>query len=253
MRRCVALIALVVAAVLAITIPSAALAASPADPAASVAPGSPGALSAFDLARKDCVGTARNTSSKVWFTVADGALSDVYWPTVDATNVHALQYLVSDGATFTDVQTRDMRYSLIPDPAGMSCTVVATDAARGYTITTTYVADPRSDSVLMRVHFSGPAADQLYVRLDPLAGGTGGGGAQNAGPNSATLADGPDGAIPVAFNTNTTTNAVNRTYAVPTYEALESADGFTQASVGYVGSGSGRSEDARFQPPADDL
>ncbi|HET6868146.1 MAG TPA: hypothetical protein VFH80_19690, partial [Solirubrobacteraceae bacterium] len=27
----------------------------------------PGSESYFDLARKDCVGTARNTSSKVWF------------------------------------------------------------------------------------------------------------------------------------------------------------------------------------------
>jgi glucoamylase len=238
MKRCVALIALLVAALLAITIPSAALASGSADSTPSVAPGSPGAGSVFDLARKDCVGTARNTTSKVWFTVADGALSDVYWPTVDATNVHTLQYVVSDGATFTDIQTRDMHYRLIPDPTGMSCTVVASDAARGYTITTTYIADPGSDSVLMRVHFSGPAADQLYVRLDPLAGGTGGGGTQNAGGNSAILASGPDGAIPVAFNTNTTTNAVNRTYAVPTFEALESADGFTQASVGYVGTAS---------------
>ena len=42
------------------------------------APGAPGAESYFDLARKDCVGTARNTTSKVWFTVADGVLSDVY-------------------------------------------------------------------------------------------------------------------------------------------------------------------------------
>ena len=54
-------------------------------------------MSYFDLARKDCVGTARNTTSKVWFTVADGVLSDTYWPTVDATNVHTLQYLVTDG------------------------------------------------------------------------------------------------------------------------------------------------------------
>ena len=76
---------------------AAALAASIAAPAAAsapVAPGSPGSDSYFDLARKDCVGTARDTTSKVWFTVADGALSDVYWPTVDATNVHTLQYLV---------------------------------------------------------------------------------------------------------------------------------------------------------------
>lgn len=65
--------------------------------ASSVAPGAPGTLSYFDLARKDCVGTARNDRSKVWFTVADGVLSDTYWPTADATNVKTLQYLVTDG------------------------------------------------------------------------------------------------------------------------------------------------------------
>ena len=74
------------------------------------APGAPGALSHFDLARKDCLGTARNTTSKVWYTVANGVLSDVYYPTVDNTNVETLQYIVTDGATFTDVQTRDMTY-----------------------------------------------------------------------------------------------------------------------------------------------
>src|ERR1700674_2482735 len=36
----------------------------------------PGNLLHFDLARKDCLGTARNTTSKVWFTVANGVLSD---------------------------------------------------------------------------------------------------------------------------------------------------------------------------------
>src|ERR1700744_6246427 len=108
--------------------------------ASSVAPGAPGTESYFDLARKDCVGTARNTNSKVWFTVADGALSDVYWPTVDATNVHTLQYLVTDGRSFTDLQTPDRTYRIVPDPSGMSCPVVASDAAHGYHITTTYIA-----------------------------------------------------------------------------------------------------------------
>jgi glucoamylase len=71
------------------------------NPAAGPAPTgtAPGSESYFDLARKDCVGTARNTGSKVWFTVAGGVLSDTYWPTVDATNVHTLQYLVTDGST----------------------------------------------------------------------------------------------------------------------------------------------------------
>jgi glucoamylase len=40
-----------------------------AAPPTGAAPDGPGALSHFDLARKDCVGTARNRGSKVWFTV----------------------------------------------------------------------------------------------------------------------------------------------------------------------------------------
>jgi glucoamylase len=206
----------------------------------SVAPDAPGAASYFDLARKDCVGTARNTTSKVWFTVADGALSDTYWPTVDATNVHTLQYLVSDGSTFTDLQQRDMTYTVSDDSTGMACTVTAKDAAHGYTITTTYIADPSKNSVLMQVSFTGPTGDHLYLRLDPLAGGTGGGGTVNAGGNSAVLATakGTSGPVPVAFNTNTTTSATNRSYAVPTYEALEASTGFSTASVGYEGTDS---------------
>ncbi len=214
-----------------------------AEPAsAGSAPGSPGSESYFDLARKDCVGTARNTTSKVWFTVADGVLSDTYWPTIDATNVNTLQYLVTDGKTFTDLQTRDMTYKVVPDPTGMSCTVVATpdqaEAAHGYRITTTYIADPSRDAVLMRTSFFGPRGDRLYLRLDPLAGGTGGGGSQNAGGNSALLAASHGQTIPVDFNPNTVTNAVNRNYAVPTYMALESSNGFSSASVGYAGSAS---------------
>src|SRR3979409_1218547 len=70
----------------------------------AVAPDAPGALSYFDLARKDCLGTARNTTSKVWYTVANGVLSDVYYPTIDNTNVQTLQFVVTDGSSFTDLQ-----------------------------------------------------------------------------------------------------------------------------------------------------
>jgi glucoamylase len=247
-RRRVLTVAVGVGALLAGIAPSLATAAARHatrhDATTTVATGAPGSMSYFDLARKDCVGTARNTTSKVWFTVAGGVLSDVYWPTVDATNVHTLQYVVTDGHSFTDLQTRDMTYRVVPDPTGMSCTIVASSAAHHYSITTTYVADPSRDAVLMRARFSGPRSDQLYARLDPLAGGTGGGvkpgdaGPENAGPNTASLTTVHGDPVPVDANTNTTTNAVNRTYAVPTFEALESSRGFSSASVGYADSAS---------------
>src|SRR5664279_4758767 len=108
-RKPLALLALLVGAVLAVSGSSLAAAApgAPSRGAAptGVAPGGPGSLSHFDLARKDCLGTARNTTSKVWYTVAGGVLSDVYGPTVDTTDVETLQYVVTDGSTFTDLQT----------------------------------------------------------------------------------------------------------------------------------------------------
>src|SRR5213083_1476294 len=109
-----------------------------------VAPGGPGALSHFDLARKDCLGTARNTTSKVWYTVANGVLSDVYYPTVDNTNLETLQYVVTDGSTFTDLQTRDMTYTAepVPDSGGMACNITATAKSGKYEIETEYITDP---------------------------------------------------------------------------------------------------------------
>ncbi len=90
---------------LALATGGAAAAAGRARPA-DVAPGAPGTPSYFDLARKDCAGTATGTRSKVWYTVAGGVLSDTYEPTIDNTNVSTLQYVVTDGSTFTDLQTR---------------------------------------------------------------------------------------------------------------------------------------------------
>jgi glucoamylase len=179
-----------------------------------------------------------DTTSKAWFTVAGGMLSDTYWPTVDATNVHSLQYLVTDGSSFTDLQARDMTYRVEPDPTGMACTIVASNSTHGYRVITTYIADPARDAVLMHVRFIGSHADHLYVRLDPLAGGTGGGGNQNAGGNSASLVSSQGATVPVDANTNTTTDAVNRDYASPTFMALESSGGFRSASVGYSGTAS---------------
>jgi glucoamylase len=229
---------------LAIAAPQAPAATRPGGPDVT-APGAPGAPSYFDLARKDCVGTAADRGSKVWYTVADGVLSDVYEPTIDNTDVSTLQYVVTDGATFTDLQTRDMTYTVTADRSGMACTVTATDAAHGFRLVTTYITDPASDTVLMHTTLKAlpgsgtKVADlRLYARLDAHVNGNGGGGSDNAGANSGVV-DGSTGArVPVIFSTNTVTNAVNRDYAVPTYMALAAGTPVGTASVGYAGTAS---------------
>jgi glucan 1,4-alpha-glucosidase len=201
------------------------------------APDGPGAVSHFDLARKDCLGTARNTTSKVWYTVANGVLSDVYYPTIDNTNVETLQYVVTDGSTFTDLQTRDMTYSVTAlDSGGMVCQVTATAKSGRYRIVTEYVTDPARDALVMQVRLQqliGHAPLALYVRLDPTVNGNGGGGSGNGGADNATIDTSTGHPVPVAYDTVTATNAANRDYAQPVFLALDGP--ITQASNGFAG------------------
>ncbi len=210
-----------------------------AHPAAAAAPTGPGDLSRFDLARKDCLGTAADRTSKVWYTVAGGVLSDVYSPTIDNTNVQTMQFVVTDGATFTDLQSRDTGYTVRSlDPTGMACEVTSTAHSGKYRLVTDYVTDPDRDAVVIRVrlvplHGAGPL--KLYVRLDPSVNGNGGGGTANGGADDAGLD--PATTALVASDPNTVTNATNRDYAVPTALALRADRPFPTATIGFAGTG----------------
>ncbi|MEN3280812.1 MAG: hypothetical protein V7607_1952 [Solirubrobacteraceae bacterium] len=213
--------------------------AAPTGVAAPAADG-PGAVSHFDLARKDCVGTARNTASKVWFTVADGVLSDVYFPTNDDTNVETLQYVVTDGSTFTDLQTRDTTYSVeATDHRALTCRVTTTAKSGRYRIVTDYATDPGRPTVLIRSRFvalKGKLSDyRLYVRHDPTLNGNGGGGTGNGGPDTGGVAQSGGRTVLVGSDTVTATNAANRDYAVPVHSALDVTGGLQQATNGFAG------------------
>ncbi len=207
------------------------------------APDGPGALSYFDLARKDCLGTAQNTHSKVWFTLADGVLSDVYYPTIDNTNVKTLQYIVTDGSTFTDVQTRDTTYTVQSlNKRALDCRVTATAKSGKYRIVTDYLTDSSRNAVVMRTRFEplvGKRSDyKLYVRYDATINGNGGGGSGNGGADNAVTDTSTGHPLPVSYDTNTKSNAVNRSYAVPVYSVLAASSPFLQVSNGFVGSAS---------------
>jgi glucoamylase len=201
------------------------------------APGWPGALAHFDLARKDCLGTARNATSKVWYTVANGVLSDVYYPTVDNTNVETLQYIVTDGATFTDLQSRDMTSTAVAlDAGGMTCRVTSTADSGKYRLVTDYITDSSRNAVVMSTKLQTIVGTgyQLFVRIDPTVNGNGGGGAGNGGPDWAVTDTSTGHPVAVAYDTVTTTQAANRDYAEPVFVALDGP--ITQMSNGFAGS-----------------
>ncbi|MDQ6918305.1 MAG: glycoside hydrolase family 15 protein, partial [Candidatus Dormibacteraeota bacterium] len=221
-----------------------AIASTPIQAAASgAAPGGPGSLSHFDVARKDCFGTARNTTSKVWYTVAQGVLSDVYFPTLDNTNVETLRIVVTDGSTFTDLQGRDTTYTVsAPDPRALSCEVTTTAKSGRWRLITDYLTDTERNTVVMRNRFqalSGKPTDyQLYVRFDPTVNGNGGGSPDNGGGDTALTDTSAGHPVAVAYDTSTNSNAANRDYAVPVFAALDSSRGFQQVSSGFAGAAS---------------
>ena len=240
MTRARAWLAALIGAALIAAVPAGATAATWS---ATAAPDGPGATSYLDLGRKDCLGSATSQASKVWFTVADGVLSDVYSPTSDNTNLSTLQYLVTDGRSFTDLQTRDMTYTVAPlDATGMSCRVVATADSGRYRLITDYLTDPARDSVVMHTVYEpltlAARRYHLYVRYDALINGAGGGGSTNGGANSATIVPrgrrGGAGAL-VSFSTLGRSSTPQRDYEAPLYGALVAQRPFAAASSGFVG------------------
>jgi glucan 1,4-alpha-glucosidase len=202
---------------------------------ATPAPGGPGAQSYLDLARKDCFGTARNTTSKAWYSVADGVLSDTFSPTIEQSNVSTLQYIVTDGHSFSDLQQRNMTYKVSsPDPSGMVCEVTSTDAAHHFKLVTDYLTDPARSSVIIHTTLEpdGVSANALtrlkvYVRYDATIDNTGGGGPSNALPNNAAI----QGGALVSSDTTEPTGP----FAADVAGALTADRPFTGASSGFVG------------------
>ncbi len=225
------------AVVLAAWLAAPALASPRAATPSGQAPGGPGATSYLDTARKDCFGTARNTTSKVWFTVAGGVLSDVFSPTIENTNVSTVQYVVTDGRTFTDLQQRDMTYSVSsPDPSGMVCQVTSTDRAHRFRLVSDYISDPARDSVVIHttlMPMDGDASSiqnlKVYVRYDATIDNTGGGGAANGGPNDATI----DPATTALVSSDTT--VPTGPFSAQVVGALLANHPFLAESSGFVG------------------
>src|SRR5580658_4980344 len=206
------------------------------------AAGAPGAASYYDEARKDCVGTAADQSSKVWYTVADGTLSDVYAPTIDNTDVKSLDPIVT-GPGFTALQPRDMTYTVSSlDGSGMACQVTALDAAHDFELVTDFITDPAAEAVVMRISLvplpGAPPGLAVYLRFNPLLNGHGGGGTDNAGGESATIVSTPRGPIPLSYSTNSFTEAVSRSYATPIYAALAADHPFKAVETGFEGTSS---------------
>lgn len=123
----------------------------------------------WPTAAKNGFGTSNTLASKVWFTLADGVMTEVFYPTVDMPSVKTLQFKVVM-STKIENEVDDTLHRLdLPNPSSLMFRQVNRAKTGAYTISKTYVTDPRRSSVLIRVEFDTSTNAQLYVNYDPLS------------------------------------------------------------------------------------
>ena len=137
------------------------------------APGAPGASANWTTGNKQGLGTSVSTRSKAWYTLSNGALSEVYFPRGDTAQLRSLEFAVTDGATFVDRESEDTDHAVrLVEPRALMYEQVNTAKSGRYRITKTYVTDPQRSSVLVRVRFEAlqPGDYRLFVLHDPAMG-----------------------------------------------------------------------------------
>ncbi len=145
-------------------------------PESGAAPGAPGDGATWTTGAKDGIGTSAGPASKVWFSLAGGALSEVYYPQVDQANVRDLQIVVTDGRSFTDVEDTDTRHRVrLLDERSLTYRQVDTDLDGRYRIVKTYVTDVHEASVVVDVRVTSLDGDRYsaYVLYDPALANSG--------------------------------------------------------------------------------
>ena len=177
---------------------------------------------------KSALGTSTTSASPVWFTVANGVTSEVFYPRADVPNMQDMQYVVTDGSTFVDLE-RDATNHVVsmPDEKALQYTITNTAKSGKYRITTNYVTDPARATLVTSTRFQSldGGAYRLFLLANPsMAGG---------GANDNAWWDGSTGAL-MASGTETLFGGASTTVV----SALRVSTGFSSHDNGYAGAGS---------------
>ncbi|OUL22655.1 glucan 1,4-alpha-glucosidase [Nostoc sp. RF31YmG] len=134
--------------------------------------GAPGIEPRWNHANKDAVGTAYSTSSRIWFTIWNGIVTEVYHPTVDKPQIRDLQYLISDGKSFFHEEKRHLITKVEHLwTHGLGYRITNSDPEGRYAIIKEVISDPHLSCVLQHTKLEGEAEFlsqlQLYALCAP--------------------------------------------------------------------------------------
>lgn len=144
-----------------------------------LAPGAPGKDAQWESAGKEGVGTSTTLESKVWFTLQDGALTEVYYPTIDVANVQILQFVVVNIRNDkVETERDDANHELkVLHNDSLSFQQINTAKSGAWKIVKTYTTDPERNTVLIDLLFKPSGGNyndyQLYIYYDPSLNNSG--------------------------------------------------------------------------------
>jgi glucoamylase len=184
------------------------------------APGAPGAAAMWTRSDKDAVGTARSGASPVWFTLAGGIVTEVYFPDVDTPQIRDFQMMFTDGVNFFHDAQRDFTHVCeFIDARAPAFRITSTAIGQNYLVIQEIITSNDSACLLINVRLEGDAnllsKLKIYALLAPHLQGGGGG-------NSSYVATTKRGKTLVAQRGDY-------------WLALDASCGLGQTSCGFVG------------------
>ncbi|HVC01871.1 MAG TPA: glycoside hydrolase family 15 protein [Steroidobacteraceae bacterium] len=120
-------------------------------------------------ARKDLVGTSVG-SSRVWFTLAEGVVSEIYYPRIDIPQIRDLGFIVADGAGFWCELRRHGQYRVEWAEEDIPAATIVHSHPR-FTLTLRVCTDPSRDVLLIDYRLDGDETLVPHVLLAPRLGG----------------------------------------------------------------------------------
>ena len=125
--------------------------------------------------RKVAFGTAPGHQSKVWYTLADGNLSEVFFPTIDRPCLHDLRFFVSAAGSPPVDDGREAEHRIAWLEPGIPAFSVAS-THHEYSLTKFFLSDPEENAVLIAGEFNPELPDvRLFMQASThLAPGSGG-------------------------------------------------------------------------------
>ncbi len=147
------------------------------------APGKPGKHPHWSTGAKDATGTAVNSQSRVWFSIANGVVNEVYFPDVDTANTRSLRFAVTGLDGFFADEEFDTEHKVEPVEDGIPAyRVVNTCKAKRFVLKKEVITDPARDALLLRVRFEAAEPGlRLFLILDPQIQDEGGGNSAHIG------------------------------------------------------------------------